>query len=230
VAVRRNQRLGKCPQWLLAWALALTAVNLQAQIYTCAGADGSRVFSDSKCGDDATAVKGFENTKRKRPARNAAAAEKTAGVASKIAPKSPVELADLLKICNAGDMAACKIWTLAGGPNALREAERNAELACEAGSLTDCEERYCKEGANEDCRQRVLRSAPLSGDSWYLRQENPQGDAGSMTYAVRCISKGVMETRDVTIMCASRPSAQRCFTPPQLAFERLTQTATNYCR
>ena len=229
MAARHNKLSWAYLQWLFAGGLALTSLNLQAQIYTCAGADGSRVFSDSKCGEDATAVKGFENTKKKHSTRNAVAAKKTEKTAPQVAPKAPEELVGLLKTCNTGDMTACKTWTLAGGPGALREAERKAELACEEGSLADCEERYCKDGANEDCRQRVLRSAPLSGDTWYLRNESQQ-HAGSMLYSVRCITKGVMETRDVSVLCASKPSPQRCFAPPQLAFERLAQTATNYCR
>ena len=229
MAARRNKFFRAHLQWLLACAFALTSVNLQAQIYTCAGADGSRVFSDSKCGDDATAVKGFENTKKKRSTRNAGSTKKAEKAPLQVAPKSSEELTDLLRTCNTGDMTACRTWTLGGGPNALREAERTAELACEEGSLKDCEERYCKEGATEDCRQRVLRSAPLSGDTWYLRNESQQ-HAGSTLYSVRCITKGVMQTRDVPILCASKASSQRCFTAPQLAFERLAQTATSYCR
>ena len=41
---------------LLAVAL-LACASSQAQIYECAGKDGSRVFSDKRCGPDAKEVK-----------------------------------------------------------------------------------------------------------------------------------------------------------------------------
>lgn len=227
---------------VLAGALLISPV-LQAQIYTCRAADGSRVFSNEKCGDDATVVKGFENTKKKRSAKGAAASESDLqrlltppGTVKVPPPKEPkpatrstVELAALLKQCNGGDMKACKEWTLGGGPNSLREAERKSEMECEAGSLVDCEERYCRNGASEDCRQRVLRSAKLSGDAWYLRGEGARHEDGSTTFGVRCIHKGSTTTRDIAITCVAK-TGKRCYTQrPPPAFERLDQAATNYC-
>jgi hypothetical protein len=231
-------------RWLVLAGALLTSPLLHAQIYTCRAADGSRVFSNEKCGDDATVVKGFESTKQKPPVKGKAASGsdlqrlltppgtvKAAPTQKepKPAPKSTPELAALLKQCNAGDMKACKEWTLGGGPNSLREAEHKAEMECEAGSLSDCEERYCKSGATEDCRQRVLRSAKLSGETWYLRDEGARHDDGSTTFDVRCIHKGNTTTRDIAITCVAK-TGKRCYAQkPPPTFERLDQTATNYC-
>ena len=199
----------------------------QAQIYTCMADDGSRVYSNQKCGADATVVKGFEHFKQPRAS---ASKQKTVAKQSvvKPAPKSPEELTTLLQLCNAGDNAACSQWTMGGGPNALRMAEEKAERDCEAGSLAACEERYCKEGANEDCRQSVLRTALLSGDTWYLHQEQARGRDGSASFVIRCIHKDVSTTRDVTFTCA-RAGRQCGNDEGSVRFERLVDAATSSC-
>jgi DNA polymerase III alpha subunit len=210
---------------LLLSSLLLGAPALHAQIYTCVGADGSRVFSDKKCGKDAKPVKGFEKTKTKSLKAAKQAAQ------SKVAtpPKSAQELGDLLQVCNAGDEKACTEWTMGGGPAALREAEHQSELACEAGSLSDCEQRYCKEGATEKCRQSVLRSAELSGDNWYLRSTDTSNEDGAQKYAVRCIRKDVGETRDVTITCAIKPKRYCYADKSDQQFAGIKQGATALC-
>lgn len=211
------------PRWILlavlAWPLA------QAQIYECPGADGSRVFSDKKCGPDAKQVKNIPLKKRR-----AATTAEGAAKAPKSAPRTAAELEQLLKLCDAGDDAACKKWTMDGGPSLLRQQERQAEMACEAGSLANCESRYCRDGATEDCRQRVLRTASLSGETWYLRPDGRQFVDGSTTYAVRCVHKDEPKTRDLTITCAAMNGPQRCYAakaPP--AFARLDQAAASLC-
>jgi hypothetical protein len=214
--------MGLSPRWILLAVLACPIA--QAQIYECTGADGSRVFSDKKCGPDARQVKNIPFT-RHRPARSAGAAN-----ASKSAPRPAAELEQLLKLCDGGDAAACKKWTMGGGPNLLRERERQAEIACEAGSLADCESRYCRDGATEDCRQRVLRTASLSGETWYLRPDGRQFVEGSTTYDVRCVRKDELKIRDLTITCAAINGPHRCYSvkaPP--AFARLDQAAASLC-
>lgn len=202
---------------LLAGVL-LASADAQAQIYTCTAPDGTRVFSDKRCGADAKVVPGITN--RKPPA----------AAKAKSAPKPATELEQLIKLCNAGDMKACTAWTLGGGPNHLREKERKAQLACEGGSLRDCEERYCKDGANEECRARVLLAARLSGGLWYLRDEDQRQPDGSATYVVRCFAKNTGETRDVTITCAAATGPDRCHgARPGQGFARLEQAASSVC-
>lgn len=221
--------MGLSPRWILLAVLASPIA--QAQIYECAGADGSRVFSDKKCGPDAKRVKSMPPS-RHRAARSAATATTGEGTAKapKSTPRPAVELEQLLRLCDAGDDAACKQWTMGGGPNLLRERERQSEIACEAGSLSDCESRYCRDGATEDCRQRVLRTASLSGETWYLRPDGRQFVEGSTTYAVRCVHKDQPKTRDLTITCAAMNGPHRCYAvkaPP--AFARLDQAAATLC-
>ena len=199
----------------------------QAQIYSCVAEDGSRLYSSQKCGSDATIVKGFEHFKanRTKSGKPKGLAKQSA---AKPAPKSPDELAALLQTCNAGDDVACSQWTLGGGPNALRLAEERTERDCEAGSLAACEERYCKERANEDCRQSVLRTAPLSGDTWYLREEHARGRDGSASFVVRCIHKDILTTRDIHLTCVR--GGRKCGADREtVKFERLADAATNSC-
>lgn len=214
---------------MLAWPVA------HAQIYECTGADGSRVFADKKCGPDAKPVKGIAPTKR-RPAKAVTESAKTAAdrQAAKTPARPPTELQQLLQQCDAGDDAACKKWTMGGGPNLLRKQEREAELACEAGSLADCEARYCRDGVTEDCRQRVLRTARLSGETWYLRPDGRQFVDGSTIYGVRCLYKGEQKARDITIMCGPMTGPKRCSAPGAAgvlaeAFPRLDQAAASLC-
>jgi hypothetical protein len=204
--------------------LLLLPLGLEAQIYTCRGADGSRVYSDQKCGTDAQPVKGFEKVKRKKNSKTKAAEPKPT-----TPPKPPEELAELLKQCDVGNTQACTTWTLSGGPAALRQVEEGAERACEGGSRTDCETRYCREGANEVCRQSVLRTAELSGENWYLRKANARATDGSQTYDVRCIHKDVPKTNDVTITCKQGPT-RRCLAGNSASeFDGLREAADRSC-
>jgi hypothetical protein len=212
--------------WVLFQATLLPSVPLvysdaQAQIYTCTAADGTRVFSDKRCGKDAKVVPGITTTKRSAAAAGAA-------VKAKSAPKTAAELEELIKLCNAGDMAACTTWTLGGGPNHLREKERKAQLGCEGGSLSDCEERYCKDGATGECRTHVLQAAKLSGKTWYLRAEERAADGA--IYDIRCMPDSTARTHDVAITCATVAGPARCSGAlSRQGFARLDQAATNEC-
>lgn len=210
------------PGTLLAGVL-LASFGAEAQIYTCTAEDGTRVFSDKRCGKDAKVVPGIATTKR--PAAAASAAAK-----AKSEPKTAAQLEELIELCNTGDMKACTAWTLGGGPNHLREKERRAQLACDGGSLRDCEDRYCKDGVSKECRTYVLQAAKLSGDAWYLHDEvQPQTD-GSATYNVRCIPEGVSAIRDVPIICSAAAGPNRCYGgQPRQSFARLDQAAAAIC-
>lgn len=207
---------------LLCWWLPVSWLPVQAQIYSCEGSNGARVFSDQKCGADAKAVQGIA-TKKKSPTNGAAKAVKTP-------PKSAAELQDLMKQCKTGDVKACTIWTHGGGPNDLREQERQAQIACDGGELHACEIRYCSDGATDECRTRVMQSAKVSGDTWYLREDAQQQDDGSILYKVRCVLKDVIEIRDTTIACSIDPGPQRCRNGnSQAAFARLDLAASGFC-
>lgn len=204
------------PPTLLLMCLLCCALPAQAQIYSCKGPNGTRVFSDQKCGADAKPVQGITTKKR-------------AAKAAKMAPKSAAELQDLMAQCKTGDVKACTAWTHGGGPNDLREQERQAQIACDEGSLQACEVRYCSDGATEQCRARVMQSAKVSGDTWYLR-EDAQQDDGSILYKVRCVLKDVIEIRDTTIACSIDPGPQRCrSTKSQASFARLDLAAAGFC-
>lgn len=201
----------------LAFALPFAAA---AQIYECVGEDGSRVFSDERCGPDAKIVRGVTSKKRSTTPQSAAR--------PKPAPKSAGELEALSEQCDAGDMKACKEWTLGGGPSLLREKERAAERECEAGSLSACEERYCKEGVTADCRARVLRTAKLAGEDWYLREQE-SGAEGRTSYLLRCVPEGA-PPRDATVSCASLAGPNRCVIgDSQQGFSRLDRAAAQVC-
>jgi hypothetical protein len=193
--------------------------------------DGSRIYSNRKCGADATLVKGYEHYKlssARSKANKPRSDAQTKQPIVKPTPKSPEELAELLRSCNAGDNAACSQWSLGGGPQALRMAEEKAERDCEAGSLAACEERYCKESANEDCRQSVLRTALLSGDTWYLHEEQARAHDGSASFVIRCIHKGEPATRDINFICAR--AGHKCGSNAGTTqFERLADAATHSC-
>jgi hypothetical protein len=136
----------------------------------------------------------------------------------------------LLKQCDDGTVAACNEWTRSGGPNQLREKERQAQLACDGGSLSACEERYCSDGASQQCRAKVLDAAKLAGQTWYLRGAAPRDANGATRYAIRCMWEGSRTTRDVSITCAARPGQQRCSDAgPERAFPQLAAAAANYC-
>jgi hypothetical protein len=184
-------------------ALHASIAVVEAQIYTCMGKDGTRIFSDEKCGSDAKLVPNITSSKSTR--------KPTASTPRpKIEPKSVAELEDLLQLCNAGDIPSCNTWTKAGGPNTLKEKERKAEQACEAGSLADCEDRYCSGGVSDECRSRVLQAAKVAGDNWYLRDTGQPQPDGSTRYNVRCVPAGVRAIRDTIIMCSAKAGPNKC--------------------
>lgn len=209
----------RLPNYALFISLCFVCGTTYAQIYTCTAEDGTRVFSDERCGPDAKIVPGI-TTKKK----SGSGASKP-----KRAPKTPAELEELIVQCNAGDMTACKEWTHGGGPNYLREQEQRAGAACEAGSLPDCEQRYCVDGITDECRTRVLAAAKISGATWYLRAQRA-GEDGATEYDVRCAKEGVREIRDTTVTCSGPPGPKRCVLgSTQNGFARLDQAAASYC-
>lgn len=209
--------------WILTAAALLACASSHAQIYTCVGEDGSRVFSDQRCGPDAKVVPGIVNQKR--------STAKSAGAVKPVKTrKSAAELEKLTSLCDAGDMKACTEWTLGGGPGLLREQEHNAEQECEAGLLAACEERYCREGVDADCRARVQRTARLAGDSWYLRDETRSQADAVTKYLIRCIPQGVREANDILVTCSSEAGPNRCYlADPQQGFPRLAAAAAKEC-
>jgi hypothetical protein len=180
------------------------ASNAVAQIYTCTAADGSRIYSDERCGPDAKVVRGIE-TKQRAASKKAAPA-----TAIKAAPKSTSELESLSQRCDAGDTKACDEWTRGGGFTQLRADERKLEQACHDGSLPACEERYCRDGATKECRSRVQQTASASGSNWYLRTMLERQADGATPYEVRCLYEGSLETRDVSVTCSAMAGPSRC--------------------
>lgn len=208
--------------WILFTAALLAWTGSEAQIYECAGEDGSRVFSDKRCGPDAKVVQGIGKPKRPPPKGLSAKPVKTR--------KTAAELEQLTLQCDAGDMQACTAWTMGGGPELLRDQERKGEVDCEAGSLAACEERYCREGISADCRARVQRTARLAGDTWYLRDETRDSGSGLTKYLVRCIPEGVRESLDILVTCSNEAGPNRCYlADPQHGFARLAQAAASNC-
>lgn len=208
-------------KWLLLAGVMWAGSSVQAQIYTCTAPDGSRVFSDERCGPDAKIVPGINSKKRST----------TPGTSAKPsrAVRTGEELERLIAQCNAGDAKACTEWTHGGGPNYLREQERKAGLACEGGSLPDCEQRYCQDGMTEECKARVMQSASVSGDTWYLRSQRTLRDGGS-AYEIRCALTRSRAIKEATVTCAGPPSANRCFiSQPERGFARMDQAATHFC-
>ena len=187
---------------LIAIGALLASSSVGAQIYTCTAPDGTRIFSDEKCGPDAKVVPNI--TTKKTPARN------TTGSRPKVEPKSTAELEQLLEQCNAGDMAACNTWTRGGGPNSLKQKELAAEKACEAGSVADCEYRYCAGHVNDECRARVLQAAKVAGDNWFLRDTGTALAGGSTRYDVRCLAVGAPAIREVIVTCSGEAGPNRC--------------------
>lgn len=113
-----------------------------------------------------------------------------------------------------------------------REVEITPEVACEAGSLHDCEQLYCRDGISEECRKHVLQTAKISSDTWYLREQRAAKDNRATTYAIRCVTSSAQPIRDLTITCAAKPGPNRCSTAPQSAntgYARLDKAAASYC-
>ncbi len=186
---------------LLAIGALQFATALEAQIYTCTAADGTRIFSDEKCGPDAKVVPNISTSKK--PAR-------TSTPRPKVEPKSAAELDGLLEQCNGGDMKACDTWTRGGGPNRLREKEQSAEQSCEAGSVADCEYRYCSGNVSQECRARVLQAAQVTGENWYLHGTGETLPDGATRYAVRCLVPNARSIAEVTVTCAGQAGPNRC--------------------
>lgn len=112
-----------------------------------------------------------------------------------------------------------------------REVEITPEVACEAGSLHDCEQLYCRDGINEECRKHVLQTAKISSDTWYLREQRAAKDNRATTYAIRCMTNSA-RPRDLTITCSAKPGPNRCSTVPKSAssgYARLDKAAAGYC-
>lgn len=219
----RNAMTGSRPKWVIFIVVSLLFASAHAQIYMCRAADGTRVFSDERCGPDAKVVPGIDNRKR-------VPVKSTSAVKPATPPKTGAELDALLKLCDSGDVASCNAWTRGGGPAQLKEKERQTQMACDAGSLSACEERYCRDGAGPQCRMQVLKTAKLAGASWYLRDAGKRLADESTRYDVRCIWEGVRETRDVTVTCAANAGPQRCADAASgRAFERLDTAASSYC-
>ena len=206
-------------RWVLVAGVWVAWSNAHAQIYTCTAEDGTRIFSDERCGPDAKIVPGISTKKRST----------TGGATAKRAPKTPAELEELLAQCNAGEMKACTEWTHGGGPNRLREQEQKTGLACEGGSLRDCELRYCMDGMTSECRTRVLQAAKVSGETWYLREQRPQTD-GATAYDFRCATQDERTIRESTVSCSGPPGPERCvLSSTQQGFARLDLAAASYC-
>lgn len=201
-------------------ALCFVATQAGAQIYTCTAEDGTRIFSDEKCGPDAKIVPGITTKRRASGAQTGQRQRVTL---------PPEELERLLGECNDGDIKACNEWTHGGGPNQLREEERRAGLACDAGSLEDCERRYCADGVTEECRRRVLGAAKVSGETWYLRDQTPLAQGG-FSYHIRCVVENRREMPDATIDCEGSAGAQRCeLQGSERRFARVDQAAASFC-
>jgi uncharacterized protein DUF4124 len=211
------------PAWILFVTALLACASSEAQIYTCKGKDGSRVFSDKRCGPDAELVKqDYAKPRRPPPKGTSAKPVKTR--------RSAEELELLTEACNGGDMKACTDWTMGGGPEMLRDTERKSEQDCEAGSLAACEQRYCRERIDADCRTRVQRTARMAGDTWYLRDEMRDPGAGITKYLVRCIPEGASKSRDLMVTCSAEAGPNRCYlADPQHGFARLAQAAAAQC-
>lgn len=202
-------------------AALLVSAGSEAQIYECAGKDGSRVFSDKRCGPDAKVV---QSSKPKRPPPKGTSAKPVK------TRKSTAELEQLTAQCDAGDVKACTDWTMGGGPELLRDQERKGEQECEAGSLAACEQRYCRENIDADCRARVQRTARLAGDTWYLRAESREAGSPVTKYLVRCIPEGASESLDIVLTCSGEAGPNRCYlADPQKGFPRLGPAATAHC-
>jgi hypothetical protein len=203
--------------------LLILCTDVQAQIYSCRAPDGTRVFSDRRCGPDAKVVAGVNSKKRLVTGKDVASR-------SAATPTSAAELEALLSRCDDGDTAACNAWTRNGGPNHLREKERQNQLACSAGTLAACEERYCLDGAGTQCRTAVLKTAKRAGDTWYLRDQKKATGDDATHYALRCIWRDVRETRDVDVTCLAASGLQRCSAAGgQRAFDTLESVAASVC-
>jgi Domain of unknown function (DUF4124) len=200
------------------------APTANAQIYTCTAEDGTRVFSDERCGPDAKVVPGIGTFKKRSNAT------KPAANTAKPVPKSEAELQALSVRCDAGDTQACNEWTRSGGPAALRGQEGKLEQACEGGSLPACEERYCRDGATKECRARVRQTAQASGTHWYLRAMGTRETDGSTRYEVRCLREADLATHDIALTCGGTAGPHRCrASDAAQGFATMSEAASRVC-
>lgn len=221
-AMRKSQRsVFVCALSVVVGVGIMLAPSAQAQIYMCTKDDGTRIYSDERCGPDAKVVQGI--TSKKRPAAGASS-NRPARV-----PKTHAELDLLIEQCNAGDMRACREWTHGGGPAYLKEQERRAGVECDGGSLAACERRYCTDGMTQECRTRVLAASKLAGDDWYLREQRTH-EAGGIAYDLRCAttSEG-RAVRDFSVICVGPAGPARCALSSGQSFARFDQAAASYC-
>lgn len=115
---------------------------------------------------------------------------------------------------------------------AASTTEITPEVACEAGSLHDCELLYCSNGISEQCRKHVLQTAQISSDTWYLRKPMRSHEDGTTTYAIRCMTKETRPLRDATITCTAQPGPNRCSIAAKAAnssYSRMDKAASGYC-
>jgi hypothetical protein len=218
---------------LLILTLALLASSqASAQIYTCTAEDGTRVFSDQKCGPDAKVVPNISSRRAPSSSANSNAPKPTpAATRAPVVRTSPEELESLATACNAGDVKACNEWTRSGGPKQLKANEQKLEQSCETGSLEACEERYCSAGATQQCRAKVFAAAGASGGNWYLRRMGARDASGASTYFVRCLADGDLHMRDIVLTCAANAGPTRCQGPEAAsAAPTMSQAAANSCQ
>jgi Domain of unknown function (DUF4124) len=198
---------------LIALASSFIVMNAQAAIFSCKGADGSRVFSDTPCED---AKKTSEDSKKTEEAKSAAPkavdANQLSGTVSSNAneplanhpmPSASVELKEAQTRCKQGNKTACE--------DVARLEKRNEELfreqlqrGCDRGSATECEELYCRVGMSKQCRDAMTKTGALVGSNWYIRkQPAPVRAPGSTEYvhAVTCDPKAQI-LKDTTVYCS----------------------------
>jgi hypothetical protein len=83
---------------------------------------------------------------------------------------------------------------------------------------------------DDDCRARVLRTARLAGDSWYLREERYRREDALTAYAIRCFQAGTRKTRDIMLMCSAQSGPNRCYQgDSHQGYARLDKAAASYC-
>jgi hypothetical protein len=200
---------------LAALAGSFVTMNAQAAIFTCKGADGSRVFSDTPCedakkaGEDAKAAapKGVE---AKQPSAIAPSKSSEPSLAqsdrastNQPAPSTSVEFKEAQTKCKQGQKSACE--------DATRLAKRNDEMfreqlqrGCDRGSDTECEELYCRSGISKQCRDVMTKTSALVGSNWYIKKQaasvRPPG-SGEYVHAVICDPKAQV-SRDTTVYCS----------------------------
>ena len=195
-------------------ASLLSLQTAAAAIYTCTAKDGSRIFSDEKCGPDAKLV---------------------GGITTETPPTEPPETIDTLS-GNAEGITHFSPQTAQSCSSSTDECNNRGarvitgKAACANGSLPDCEEQYCRNGITGECRRHILNVAQISGDEWYLRQQGPVQSDGAIKYYVRCFGEDQREIRDLTITCSAITGPNRCYSnTPQSGFARLDLAASKYC-